>query len=186
MARPQKASKKKKWFTIVAPKEFNGMNLGLTPAWQAADVKGRTIWVNLMQITNDPRKQNINLQFKMKEAMEDKVDTETITYEISNAYIKRVVRAGKDKVEDSFVCTTKDNVKVRLKPLIITANNTKKSVLMSLRKATREFVDKAVTETSFPDLISAVINGQVQKDLRMSLKKIYPLNVCDFRVVKRV
>ena len=185
MARPQKALKKKKWVQIVAPRELDNINLGETPSFNPPDIKGRTIWVNLMQITNDPRKQNISLKLKMKEVKEDKVDTETVGYEISSSYIKRIVRVGRNKVEDSFLCTTKDNVKIRIKPILITIHNTKNSVISSLRREARKRLEKTVSEYDFHELISAVLGGRIQKELRVSLTKIYPLSVCDFKVLER-
>jgi len=187
---PKKTSsepkKKKRWISILSPKEFNSIQLGETLCFLPNEILGRKVIANLMYLTNDPKKQHINIKFKVNEVKGDTVSSEFVGYEISNSFIKRVVRKGRDKVDDSLTAQTKDNINIKLKPLLVAKHKIKGSISTDLRKSSREFLSNAVKSLTYQELINSIIYNKLQKDLRTTLNKIYPLSVCEIRVLERL
>src|SRR3989338_5688722 len=130
--------KKKIWVSILADKDFNNQEIGETLCEEPKQLIGRCIDVNLMTLTNDPKKQNVKLQFKVREIKGEKVEAEVIGYELNTSHVKRVIRRGSEKIDDSFLVETKDNVKYRIKPLLLTRYGTKRSILSAIRAKMRE------------------------------------------------
>ena len=177
--------KKKKWIALVAPREFNNLEIGESLCSEPKELIGKVVAVNLSSLISDPRKQNIRIRFRVNDVKEEKATTEIIGYEILPAYIKRVVRRGRGKIEDSFICESKDKVRMRIKPLILTKNKTKKSILSTLRKMTREFFIKNLENVNYSEVIRALIANKFQREIKNYLKKVYPIAICEIKILKR-
>ncbi len=135
-----KKIKKKKWYSIMAPRILGGRMLGESLVSDSADLKGRTITANLMNVLGEPKKQSINIQFLINRVKEGQALTEIIKYELSQSYIKRQIRRGRSKIEDSFLSKTADNKRVRIKPMVITNGKVFKSVETKIRLALRGYL----------------------------------------------
>jgi len=98
-------------------------------------------------------------------------------------YVKRLVRKGTSYVEDSFPCKTKNGI-LRVKPLLVTRKRVSRSIRKSLRNKARELIEKYFKEKTKDDIFSSVLYGKLQKDILPELKKIYPLAVCEIRVIE--
>ena len=117
--------KKKKWYPILAPRTFNESVIGETPATDAESIVGKIVSANLMNLTGDMKKQNINMKFVVTEIKGDHAHTETSRYQMIPALIKQLVRRRRDRIDDSIICKTKDNKIINIKPIILTRSNTK-------------------------------------------------------------
>ncbi len=179
MAKERSASKvskiKKKWYQILAPKEFNETLIGETPSLDPRLLIGKIIRVNLMGITRDMKKQNINMTFRVNGLKENKAETEVTGYKIMPAFIKRIIRRDRNNLHDSFVCKTSDEKNVRLKPLIITVNKTKGAVINSLMNALRTNLREYVRKITYKELVNELVSHKLQSNLKIPLRKIYPL-----------
>jgi len=173
--------KKKKWYQILAPKEFNEVIIGETPSLDPRLLIDRIVTVNLMDLTRDIKKQNINMRFKVTGLKENKALTEVIGYQTINTFIKRIIRRGRDNLHDSFVCKTSDEKNVRLKPLIITVNKTKGVVINSLIKALKVNLTEYVKKITYKELVNDLVSHKLQSSLKNSLKKIYPLRSLEIK-----
>jgi small subunit ribosomal protein S3Ae len=167
--------KKKKWVPIFASKEFNNMEIGETFVEEAEQAMGRVVEVNLMMLTKDPKKQNFNVYFKIVDTKNNQANTALIAYQIQSAQLKKITKKSKNKVDDSKVYTTKDNIKVIIKPILITKALTYKSTLQELRKKTREFLEKYCKETNASDVLKDIVSGNLQREIKTQLKKILPV-----------
>lgn len=177
---------KKKWIEIVAPKEFNGAVIGETLCSELNSVIGKRLSVNLMQLSGDIKKQGINIKFKIDKISGNQALAEIMGYELSSSYLKRLTRRTKGKLEDSFLAESKDKVKFRIKPLMFAKNETKDSIMAHLRKEIRNFFIENSAKLDFSQVIYSVISNQFQKELKQSLKKIYPISISEVRVLERV
>lgn len=176
MVKERSTSKlKKKWYQILAPKEFNEALIGETPSFDPRLLIGKVMTINLMGITRDIKKQNINMTFRVSGLKENKAETEVTGYKIMPAFIKRIIRRGRNNLHDSFVCKTSDEKNVRLKPLIITVNKTKGAVINSLMKALRTNLTDYVRKITYKELVSELVSHKLQSNLKIPLRKIYPL-----------
>jgi len=180
----QKAStkvKKKTWFALIAPKIFNEQQIGETVASEPKSVVGRTFLQNLMSLTNDIKKQNVNVKFEVEKVESTRAMTRIVGYEIMPSSIKRMVRRNNIKMDMSFAAKTADNKSVRMKPLLLTRTDTKRSIGTKIRKLAQEHIIKYVQKAPFEEVMNDLIMHKLQSSLRESLKKIYPLRICEIR-----
>lgn len=177
--------RKKTWFNIVTPKELGNYLIGETTAFEPQQLIGRNVQISLMNILNDPKKQNVQLIFKIKSVSDKNAITEIMKYELIPSYVKRMMRKGRNKIEDSFIIETKDKIKIRIKPFMITRIKTQRSKLSMIRKTIREFITEKVKTQNFIDLINDTISTKLQRELKGKLKKIYPLVICEFRMITK-
>ncbi|MBU1975848.1 MAG: hypothetical protein KKG59_05580 [Nanoarchaeota archaeon] len=183
-ATPKAKRKKKQWITIVAPKLMNNIPLGECYTYDPQLIIGRTVTLNYMTLTGEARKQHLNVGFKTISVADGKAITEIMHYYIIPASLKRFVRKGREKVDDSFVIKTKDDRYVRIKPMLITNARTNKSVITNLRKTTKKLVQNVVSEYSYDKLVEEILTYKLQKYLRDCLHKVYPIKICEIRDFK--
>ncbi|MBI5390702.1 hypothetical protein HZB02_04380 [Candidatus Woesearchaeota archaeon] len=177
-------ARKQKWFQIVAPAAFfQSTALGETVVAEPSALLGKTVKANLGFLSNDPKKQNVELTFRIVSVDGEKFLTQVTRYDLLPSSIKRSIRRGRARVDDSFIAYTSDGVRVRIKPLLITKTLTKHKVLTLLRKATRSFVRKHVKTITFEQLFEQVIVGNFRNQLKDAVNPIYPLKQVDFKVV---
>ena len=117
--RIKKASKiKKKWHSIVAPKSFREQKIGETLIAEPEKAIGKTVPVNLLDLTGDMRKQNIIVKFIVTSVSGNKAQTEVTGFEMMPSFIKRMVRKGKKKIDDSYFLQNIWEELIRLRKLI--------------------------------------------------------------------
>lgn len=175
--------KKKKWVSILAPELFKNEQIGETFSAEPKDLPGKFVKISLMQLLRDPKRQSMTLSFKIKEVVDGRAQTEVVAYSMLPAAIKRLVRRRRDKLEDSFLCVTKDKRKVRIKPLMLTFSNTSNLIQAKLRRTARDILIRKARKLSFEELISEVVSNKLQNDLKKDLKKIHPLRIIDVKYV---
>ncbi len=178
--------KKKKWFSIYTNENFNNLKIGESLGTEVKDLIGRKIIVNLSTLFNDPKKQSINAIFKINEIKGESAIAHIVGYELSQSHLKRVMRRSKDKIEDSFICESKDKIKFRIKPFLLTKTQTKRSILASLKHKAREYFNDVSSKNDFNVLIQNIISNKVQKDLKGVIKKVYPIILCEIRILERI
>lgn len=173
--------KKKRWFQLIAPKMFNNQVLGETLVAESGQMMGKSIKLSMMSLTGDMKKQHINIKFEVVGIAENNAQTRAVGYEFAPSSIKRLVRRRRKRVDDSFICSTKDNIRVRMKPFFVTRQDTNKSTLTSMRKLGKDFIAKFAKERNFDDLTYDIIDHRMQRDLKKVLSKVYPLRTCEVR-----
>lgn len=173
--------KKKQWYPIIAPKQFENAVIGETLVNEPGAMLGKTLSHSLMNLTNDMKRQNISIRFKVVEIEGNNAKTSIIGYEIIPSSVKRFVRRSSEKVDLSFNCETSDNVFLRVKPLIITKNDIKGSVAAKLRNNVVAFLIKTIKKMTYEEFINDLISHKIQSMMRETMTKIYPLKVCEIR-----
>ena len=173
--------KKKQWYPIVAPIQFDNAVLGETLVYEPQAMLGKTLSHSLMNLKNDVKKQNVNIQFKVIGVEGDKAITSIIGYKITSSSVKRFVRRDSEKIDISFTCETSDNLFLRVKPLIVTKSAVKGSVAAKLRNSTVLFLSKTIKKMTYDEIINDLISHKLQEMMRGNLNKTYPLKVCEIR-----
>ncbi len=176
-----KKQRKKKWFSLVADGIFENAPLGESLVYTADDLKGRVIGVNLMTLTNDMKQQNITVKFMVHEIKGDIAYASLASYEMLASSIKRMVRKDVERVDSSFVVETKDNIKLRVKPLLVARTSTSVNTAKLLRRMSMEFLVSQINNMSYDDFASGVLGKELPAQMRTYLKKVYPLKVCEIR-----
>jgi len=178
-----KKKSKKVWVSIHAPEVFNKAFLGESYVYLKEDLIGKPLNLNLSTFINDMKKQNINILFKVAAIQEGKGLAEIMGLVLNQSYIKRLVRRGKNKVEDSFLAKTSDNKTIRVKPIIITNSKTHQSVVSKLRLDTRAHLKRMIKTMTLDSFIKELTDLRLQKEIKEKLQKIYPLRYFDVRYV---
>lgn len=185
MAKPAKTGvvvvKKKVWVPIMAPALFNNAQVGETYVESPEMAVGTKLKVSVMTLTGDPQKQNTYVALKIISARDNQLLTEVVGYSISTAVARKMVRRGRNKIEESFTVTTKDGKTARVKPALVTRNKTKGGVVADLRKKLKEFVTKRASEKTFEDLVKELVAHKFQREIIDALKKTYPIQFCEIK-----
>jgi small subunit ribosomal protein S3Ae len=167
--------KKKKWFSIEAPKAFGGRVIGQSLAETPALLKGRQLVVNLMQLSGNIKKQNLLVGLKVTEILDGVAKTEAIKFDMQTSSVRRLVRKKSSKIEESFCCITKDGIKIRIKPLAVTRNKVSSGVRGAVRRFMVPMIVGEVQKLDFEALIVALTGFDFQKEIKKKLDKVYPL-----------
>lgn len=178
--------RKKKYFSILAPKLFQERELGQTIAYDSSSLQGRRMDSNLMMLTGNIKKQHINLTFIVDRVQGDTGFTRVQRYEVLAAAIKRKVRRQRDRLDESFTCVTKDNKIVRMKPLVITAIKTSRPVKSDLRNKVIQHIINSVRKVDYDSLVMDLINEKLQREIASTMKKIVPIRFVDIRVMEYI
>jgi ribosomal protein S3AE len=101
--------------------------------------------------------------------------------ELSTSYIRRIMRKRTDYVEDSFQARCLD-IKVTVKPLLITRKKVSRAVRKNLRNTAREFILGYLKERNYIQVCNEILDGTLQKTMLPKLKKVYPLSFSDIRI----
>lgn len=115
----------------------------------------------------------------------DEKSANSIPYELKilPTFMKKMVRKGTDYVEDSFTTECKD-AELFVKPFLITRRKVSRAVKNALRIKTKEELKKEFKSKNYEIIFDEVLKNKLQKELSLKLKKIYPLSLCEIRVLK--
>ena len=125
---------------------------------------------------------NALMQFKTK-VENDVVITYARELKLLPCFLRRMVRKGTNYVEDSFIVTCKD-AELKIKPFLITRRKVSRAVRRALREKAKEEIINYVKDKDSETIFKEVLRNQLQKPLSLSLKKVYPLSLCEIRQLK--
>jgi len=175
---------KKKWYKIIAPKLFNEVEVGETPSIEAKLIEGKVVTANMFVLTDNMKRQNTEVRLLVERVEGEKAFTTPIGMKIIPTSIKRLVRKGKSRLDQAMRGITKDDKVVMVKTLFITKNIVKGSVFSGLQNYSRAFLMKAIQDFTYEELTTKIVTGELQKELREKLSKIYPLKICEIKEFK--
>ena len=98
-------------------------------------------------------------------------------------YLKRMVRKGTSYVEDSFTTDSQD-AQLKIKPFLITRRKVSRRIRNALRTQTKLELEKYANEKQSSEIFEDILKNQLQKKLSLTLKKIYPLSLCEIKFIK--
>ncbi len=173
--------RKKEWYVIKAPQSFEHAVIGETPAYESGSLVGRIVTVNLMTLTNDVKRQNMNVQFEIDAVAGTAATTKIRSVELVSGSIKRMVRRACEKMDISFACKTADGQTIRVKPLLITKSAVNNSTLAKIHKLSIGYLRRMLKTVSFENAIDDMVAKRTQASLKKYLNKIYPLKTCEIR-----
>jgi len=148
-------------------------------AFESKEIEGRFINYDLTRMLKG---KSVMLRLKVK------TDGEKLTsipqqIKIMPYFLKRMVRKGTNYVEDSFSTECKD-AKIRIKPFLVTRRKVSRAVRKALREKAREELTNYIKDKQSEELFSELLRNNLQRELSLKLKKIYPLSLCEIRILK--
>ncbi|WP_136602316.1 30S ribosomal protein S3ae [Salinigranum halophilum] len=165
----------KRWYTILAPEQFDREELGTTFADEPEKVEGRTIDVTLGEITGDAGANNTKLTFKITEVASDTAYTEFIKHELTRDYLRSLVRRGASKIDANITVLTTDDHRVQLQPAAFTTKKADRSQEQAIRRVMIDIVEEAARERTYEQLVDSVVEGRLSSAIYGEAKVIYPL-----------
>jgi len=188
MAKTKKVSKikvkKKRWFPVLSPRFLGQKEIGESYLSEANAAMGRVLKISLRELTRNIRDQNIFVSLRINEISGSNLQTEVMAYAYMPFFIRKLIRAGTGKIDDSFVLKTKDNKNVRFKPLAITVFSVNKSIKTAIRKKLKELLAEEVSKANFDSIVMDLLRYKLQMELKKKLNKICPVREVIMRVVK--
>ena len=109
-----------------------------------------------------------------------------VGYEASSAQLKRLVRRGVERLDDSVICSTSDGKRLKIKPFAVTKTSTSKYKLRLMRGILKKTLVEEVGKQNFDSLVRAVISNKLQSTLKSVAKKVFPLRVLAIRKLELV
>jgi small subunit ribosomal protein S3Ae len=179
-------TKKKSWYAVHAPKLFGLKQIGESYLTSPDKAVGRLMKINLRNLTDSFRDQNINLTLKINNFKGQNLETEIIGYQIVPTFIKRLVRKRTSRLDDLFIVKTKDGKNVLLKTLIIAFNRNNRSTGTVLRNNLKELITKEAASMNYDVFANAIITSKIKMGLKKQLKKVYPVKEILVRYFKLV
>jgi len=165
----------KKWYSVVSPPYFGGVELGAVPADDPAKLVGRIVDGTLYDITNDFAHQYLKIYFRIEEVDGKTARTVFKGHEYSRDYLRSLVRRRTTRVDGILNVTTSDNYSLTLAVSVFTLSRIKTSQEREIRSIMHKIVkDKAETLT-FDQFVQELVLGKIASDIYNQAKKISPL-----------
>ncbi len=165
----------KRWYTVLAPEQFDRAELGETTANDPEQIYGRTIETTLGELKDDAGENSTKLTFKINDVGSDSAYTEFIEHALTRDYLRSLVRRGSSKVESFVTVLTTDDYRVQVQPVAFTTKKADHSQERAIRKRMTEIVEEAAEERTFADLVDSVVEGRLSSAIYGEAKTIYPL-----------
>ena len=165
----------KKWYTVMSPPYFGGVELGAIPADDPSKLIGRIVGGTLYDITNDFAHQYLKLYFRVEEVEGKTARTVFKGHEYSRDYLRSLVRRRTTRVDGIFNVTTKDNYGLTLAVSVFTLSRIKTSQEQVIRSIMSKIVKEKASTLTFDQFVQELVLGKVASDIYNDSKKISPL-----------
>jgi ribosomal protein S3AE len=147
--------------------------------YNISELDGKTIKYDLTRVLRGK-----SLMLKLRVKVEgDKITTSPKELKILPYFLRRMIRKGTNYVEDSF-STVCEDAQIRIKPFLVTRRKVSRAVRKALRNKTKEEIIEYVKTRNTMRLFDDVLKNKLQKELSLKLKKIYPLSLCEIRILQ--
>ncbi len=174
----------KHWFKVRAPGLFQHVDLGETVASEPEQVVGRTLETTLPELSGsaDAAKAHVKLRFRVERISGDGVaEARFIGHELTSDYVRRLARRKRSKIDTALTVTTKDGVRIVLKPVAVGEQRLQTRLRAELRhKIVSILTEEAQLRTS-PEFVREMLAGDLSKILAHGLKTLYPLKKIEIR-----
>ncbi len=171
----------KVWYTIIAPDTFSSKELGMTPSNEPEKVIGRIAEATLYDLTGDFKKMHVKLYFKINRIQGTNAYTRFIGHDMTNDYIRRMVRRRRSRIDAIFPVETADGYRMRVKVIAVPDKRLKSSIKSELRKKVVEYLTVKAKEMTFSEYVKYLLSDEVRRDLSKVMKPVYPVRRVEVR-----
>jgi small subunit ribosomal protein S3Ae len=165
----------KKWYKVVSPPYFGGVELGTVPADDPSKLVGRIVDGTLYDITNDFAHQYLKLYFRVEDVEGKTARTVFKGHEYSRDFLRSLVRRRTTRVDGIFNVTTKDNYGLTLAVSVFTLSRIKTSQEQDIRMIMHKIVKEKASTLTFDQFVQELVLGKIASDIYNQAKKISPL-----------
>ena len=164
--------KKKEWYTIHSPKNFEEKEIGMTPAIEPEKLANRIIRTSLREITGNIGHQFISMHFRVVDVKGKGAHTEFDGFELVREYLRRNVRRRRSMIRVVREITTKDNKKASVTVFTFTARKVDTSKKDLIRKTMIRAIDRIASENDFESLVQKMLFGSMATDIFKEVRNI--------------
>ena len=173
--------KAKEWYKVHAPRMFNEVEIGETPAIEPETLYGRTVEVTVQELTGDFSKQHIKMRFQISDLDGYDAKTSFIGHELTSDYVRRLTRRKKTKTDHVVDITTKDGYVVRVKPMSIAERRIQTSQEDAMRRCMAEALIEMGKENNLSDIVKLIISGDMAKNVAKACRVVIPIKRVEIR-----
>ena len=145
-----------------------------TPADNPEFVNGRVAEVPLEKLTGDYTQKNFMIKFRVHETRGNNAFTSFDGHRLTSDYKRALTRRRNSRIDCNFALKLKDDVQIRIKPIIMVDKRIKKSQERILRALTHEIIEKTLTKLTLSEALKKIYSGELSKDAAAKLKTTYP------------
>jgi len=143
------------------------------------DIKDRTIKLDL---TRQLKGKSVEATLKVK-VEEDKATAYPIKIKLMPYFIRRMIRKRISYVEDSFETPSQESM-IKVKPFLITRKRVSRVVRKTIRNKAKNWLEDYIASKKDDELFNELLSNRLQKPLSLTLKKTYPLSLCEIRILE--
>lgn len=178
--------KKKKKYVINGSKHVGSIELGETVAEKPEQVMGRTVTVNLGTVTNQARRKNVDVTFRVKDVQGTNANTELSGFELKASYLRRLFRRRSSKIEAVQYIMTKDKRKLKVKTVIVTARKVQREKRKDVRRMVEELVARLANENTLESFFSIILEKDIFAEINSEMKKVVAVKKSEIEQIKVV
>lgn len=171
----------KQWYTVRAPRMFNGVAIAETLADETDKLMGRVAEATLQELTGDFSKMHVKLHFKVNAVKGTDCGTKYIGHVLTSDYVRRLTRRKHSKIDGVYDVRTRDGFTVRVKPMAITEKRAQSSQVAAIRKIAEDVCRARAGENDLPSFVKEIVNGELSSVIYKEARKIYPLKRVEIR-----
>jgi small subunit ribosomal protein S3Ae len=176
--------KRKDWFTVVAPDLFHNVEIGKIIATEAKTLPGKRVDTTVYDVTNDAKKAHMKLLLEITHLEGGRAHTKIKEFELVRAYVRSLVRRHVTKIEAAVAVEGRDGIRLRIKPLVVTASKCRSSQKGKIRRTMMKVVFELAKAKTFEEFLTDTIAEKIQKAIREEIKKIYPVRNVEIRRIQ--
>ncbi|MDD7478302.1 MAG: 30S ribosomal protein S3ae [Methanomassiliicoccales archaeon] len=173
--------KAKEWYKIHAPRMFNEVEIGETPAIDVETIYGRTVDVTVQELTGDFSKQHIKMRFQITGVDGHDAKTSFIGHELTSDYVRRLTRRKKTKTDHVVDVETKDGYVLRIKTMSIADKRIQSSQEEGMRRCIADTLVAIGKENDLSNIIKLIISGEMGRNVAKACHVIIPIKRIEIR-----
>jgi len=135
----------------------------------------------VQDLTGDFSKMHIKLLLKAYDIRGNEVFTQFVGHDMTSDYIRRLTRRKRTRTDSVIEVVTKDNWRVRVKPMAITDRRIQSAKQSAIRNLMEKLVKDTAAKGTIGDLVRVMISGELSKDIASAAKKVQPISRVEIR-----
>lgn len=167
--------KKKQWFELVAPPEFDEKVIGETIAEKEKNLLNRVVSVNLGDLSGQRQRRHISILFKVVQVEGKRAKTAAIGHSISGGFLNRMIRRRMSKLEVTQQIDIAEGKKLKVKSVVLSVKKLSGKQETVLRNQIAERIEKMYKKKTALQTMQELFFGVTASKLFKPLAKIAPL-----------
>ena len=177
--------KEKSWYQVMSPGYIVEKALGETPASDPELLPGRVIEMAKLGVLDDMFNDiNLKIRFRITAVEGNVCRTEFAGHEVAKEQIRSQIRRNRSKIESIQNVSTKDRARLRVSSIVVTPMRCGTSTQKIVRKTIGDLIKTRAKEQVFTDFAKNMVNGDIAREVREAVNKIFPVVMVDIRKSK--